>query len=164
MESWPFQFVARLHDMSTTVKAQLAPRQGNSLALDLSAEDKELALYRQHLREAIEESGEKKEFVAAEMGLPGPEYLSKLFSGEKSISARHIVGLPDNVEAIFEAKRAKHHGHVVVAPLHGADAIEALVAGLVGVIGGHRLPLPARADHPAKAQLRSESGKKSEVA
>lgn len=117
----------------TSVTTGTTRRQGNSLASDDDGQDNNLVLLRHALRSAIEESGEKKEAVAAAMGL-GPEYLSKLFSGEKSITARHLVGLPDRVERIFARRYAELKGLIVVEPVAGADAIHQLVNGLVGVL------------------------------
>lgn len=141
--------------MHPTVKAQPCGSQGNSLARELPVEDKELALFREDLKWAVEESREKKEYVAAAMGLSGPEYLSKLFSGEKTITARHIVGLPQKVEALFEARRAERLGHVVVEHVDEQTARRHLLSGLLGLLAPKRLARAACA-RVRPARRRSE--------
>src|SRR4051812_15325009 len=97
----------------TNVVASTTVARGNSSAFDDDGQDKDLVLVRQALRRAIEESGEKKEAVAAAMGLTDAAYLSKLFSGEKPLTVRHLVGLPDPVERIFVRRYAELQGLIV---------------------------------------------------
>lgn len=130
--------------------------QGNSPVRASDAQDKELVLLRQDLREAIEQSGVKKESIAAAMGLPDPAYLSKLFSGEKPITARHLVGLPDDVERIYERLRAERRGLIVVEPVDAETARRHLVSGLFGVLAPQ---LPQRATGMAKAYLPPRAAK-----
>jgi hypothetical protein len=130
--------------------------QGNSTVPEIDAQDNELVLLRHTLREAIEESGEKKEAVAAAMGLPDAAYLSKLFSGEKPLTARHLVSLPEAVERIFARRYAETQGLIVVEPLSGIDAVHSLVSGLVGVLAPH---LPVRASRMAHATVRPRTAK-----
>jgi hypothetical protein len=146
--------------MSSTLASSAARCQANSPALDDRDQDKELVLLRTALREAIEESGVKKESVAAAMGLPDPAYLSKLFSGEKMITARHIVGLPNDVERIFDRKRAEQSGFVCIEPVDDATADRYLAIGLFARLS--RSALPMKTAGPIKVDLHAE--KKSRTA
>lgn len=101
------------------------------------------------LRTAISECGWKHEALAAAMAID-PAYLSRMLSGEKPWTVRHIVALPDDVEARFEAKRAESLGLIVVAPAQGEDAVRQFVSGLFGVL---RSRLPLKADRMAKAEV-----------
>jgi len=144
--------------MSTTVKAQPSVRQAiadDPQSLQRStAVDQALVL----LRQAVSECGWTLDALAVEMG-KDKAYIHRVLNREKPLTLEFMVALPDDVEALYEAKRAEQFGHVVVAPLAGADALKALVAGLVGVMAG---ALPTRATQMARAAL--PIGKKSEVA
>lgn len=106
-------------------------------------QDTDLALMRADLRDAIAEAGWKHDALASELSavsglsIDGP-YLSKILSGEKSLSAAHIAALPDDVEAIFTRRRAERFGAIVVPPVDGETAMKQLVSGLVGVLRGRR--------------------------
>lgn len=114
-----------------------------------------LSLIRELLRQAIDESGWKHEALAAEMQLPNAAYLSRMLSGDKPISAAHLRALPDDIEQVFARKYAEAMGLVVVAPVHGGDAVRALVSGLVGLLAPPP-PVPIRM---AKAALRPAARK-----
>lgn len=126
---------------------------GNPIGPVSIASDSDLVLVRRWMRAAIDESRWKHEAVAmamTEAGVPTDGvYLSKLLSGEKPISAKHLRALPDDIEAIYARLQAEHFGHIVVTPVTGDRALRNLVSGLIGVMA----PLPARADAMAKAQL-----------
>jgi len=139
--------------MSTTLASAALRCQANSPDPGQNDQDKELVLLRIALREAIEESGEKKEAVAAAMGLPDAAYLSKLFSGEKMITARHIVGLPNNVERIFDRKRAEQSGFVCIEPVDDATADRYLAIGLFARLSRG---LPSKTSGPIKAEIRGQ--------
>lgn len=98
---------------------------------------------------AIDEAGWNREAVAAAMGKDAA-YVSRVLSGEKPLSASFIRELPDDVEAIVARYHAESFGHVVVAPVQGADAVRNFVAGLMGMLAP-QLPTKARA---VKASLR----------
>lgn len=104
--------------------------------------------------QAIDESSwsNKQEALATAMGLDR-SYLSRIRSKDKPLQQRHIVALPDDVEAIFAKLYAESFGLVVVVPARGHDAVKQLVAGLLGV-----LPqvFPEKAGPPLKASLRSD--------
>jgi len=138
--------MARVNGMRAPVDAK-----GNPVVRAAAAEDKDLVLVRQWFREAIEESGWKKDAVAAAMTEHGAKvdapYLSKLLSGDKAITAKHIRALPDAVEAIYARKQAESFGQIVVEPVTGEQAIRNLVSGLCGVLPG---ALPMRASRMAK--------------
>jgi hypothetical protein len=101
------------------------------------------------LRAAIDETDWKHEALAIQMGLDR-HYLSKMLSGDKPISAKHLRALPDDVEAVFARLYAEQFGLIVVAPLTGVEAERAFVAGLMGVLRGR---LPEKAGAPLKAEL-----------
>jgi hypothetical protein len=157
--------------MASTIRQSPRSRQAQTLDLPLEPEDKllvpdeatELALFRECFRAAIELSREKKEVVAIALRLPDASYLSKLFNGEKTLTSRHIVGLPEHVERIFAKLYAQAKGLMVVEPVHGEDAVRSLVAGLVGVLA----PSPC-ADSTATKRRMAKAGvrviRKSEVA
>lgn len=111
---------------------------GKSVSLDL-------------LREAITESRWKHEALAVEMRLPNAAYLSRMLSGEKPWTLRHIESLPDDVEAIYYRLRAESLGLLVAAPVDAETARRHLVSGLLGVLAPQ---LPARIGHGVKASLR----------
>lgn len=152
--------------MRNSIAATAAARQSTTVdgrAIELSTSvDTALTL----LRKSIEERGWTLEALAAHMqeatGKPGYDksLISRVLSGERPLTLTFLVALPDDVESLYEAKRAEHFGHVVVAPLGGVDAVKALVAGLVGLMAG---PLPARATQMVRA-TRLQPAKESEVA
>lgn len=135
--------------MRDSVRSSAAACQGSSDSLTEQSEGKGLSLAL--LREAIGQSGWKHDALAVQMKLPNAAYLSRMLSGEKPWTLRHIESLPDDIEAIYYRLRGESLGLVVVAPLSGRHAVEALVAGLIGVLGAPRLP--ERADGMAKAEL-----------
>lgn len=134
---------------ASVAEAASVPQGSSSVHLTQS-EDKDLVLVRQIFKAAIEESGEKKEFVAAAIGVD-PEYLSKMFSGDKPIQTRHLGALPDQIEAIFARRYAEAFGLVVVTPVVGEAAVHSLVSGLVGLLAPR---LPTRAVRMARAELK----------
>jgi hypothetical protein len=131
--------------MATSMRVAAVATKGNPLEREETAADNAVVL--QLLRASIDESGWKHEAVAAAMSeasglsIDGP-YLAKLLAGEKSWSLRHLLALPNDIEARFANKWASHRGAVVVAPLEGEAAVAALVGGLVGLLtlGGAVLP------------------------
>lgn len=110
----------------------------------------EVALLLVLLREAMLELKWNDEALSSEMGYTDASYVGKVLKGEKPLSAAFLVALPDDLEAKFTGKWAKRHGAVVVEPLSGERAVEALVAGLVGVLAPQ---LPAKAGAPLKVGL-----------
>jgi|ERR1043166_1439024 hypothetical protein len=137
---------------------------GNPDVLPIEREDNDVVLFRSLLRDAIERSGWKHEAVAAAMSeksglrIDGP-YLSKLLAGEKTLTARHICSLPDDIEARFEGLRAESFGAIVVTPpASGAEAVHHLVAGLVGLLAP-RPSLPEKADRMARAAVKPIAAK-----
>ena len=138
--------------MNRSMSSAAALPKGNLDVLADGSEDN--SLVRTLLRAAITESGWKDGAVAESMGLTGASgaaYFSKMLSGEKPISAKHLRALPDDVEAIFARLYAESFGLIVVAPARGDEAVKQLVAGLFGVLAPQ---LPARAGRFAKAGLR----------
>lgn len=107
------------------------------------------------VRQAMAETKWTTEALASEMGYTDASYPAKVLKGEKPLTAAFLVALPDDVEAKFSAKWAKHRGAVVAAPLHGVAAVEALVSGLIGVLAAPQLP--SRAGGQLKAELPTPS-------
>lgn len=104
------------------------------------------------LRKCVHDCGWTIEALSTEMAID-KAHLWRLLHNEKPWRTEHLLALPDDIEALFEARRAEQLGHVVVAPLEGDEAVKALVGGLVGVLRGTRLP--ARAARMAKCDLPS---------
>lgn len=87
-------------------------------------------------------------------------YLSKVRSKEKPLNLKMLRSLPDDVEAIFAQKWAEAFGFIVVAPLHGHDAVRSFVAGALGIFAA-RLPEKSsgqlRASLPEPAERRARA-------
>lgn len=115
----------------------LPPMEVKTVAPTREARDNSLVLKQRFLREAIDESGWKHDAVAAAIGVDGP-YLSKMLAGEKPITLRHLDGLPGDIEAIYSKKYAEHHGHVIVTPAAGDDAVRLFASGLLGILAPAR--------------------------
>lgn len=145
--------------MRNSIADRSEPCQSTSvdgLRSDVStAVDRELLF----LRQSVSECGWTLDALEAHMGRD-KSLISRVLNGERPLTLEFKVALPDDVEARWSSKQAEHFGHVVVMPLAGADAMKALVAGLVGVLAGQQMP--ARASQMAKATV--ASAKKSEVA
>lgn len=126
-----------------------APCQVNPCSRDDDAQGKLVSLTL--IRAAIDASGWKHEAIAAEMRLPNAAYLSRMLSGEKPWTLRHIEALPDGIEAIYYRLRAESLGLLVVEPVDYETARRHLVSGLVGVLTN--AILPAKADRMVSASL-----------
>lgn len=141
---------------TTTIADRAGARQGEPDSRVDEPQGNELSLVLALLREAIDESGWKHEALAVEMRLPNAAYLSRMLSGEKPWTLRHLLALPNDIEKRFAEKWARHRGAVVVAPLAGDAAVAALVGGLVGVLTGAALPIRmAKATLPPAAVRRA---------
>lgn len=124
--------------MAATVATSAGLEQGN-----------DVALVRELLREAIDETHSKHDAVACAMGVGSP-YLSQMLAGEKPIGSKHLRALPDDVEAVFARLYAESFGLIVVVPAEGEKALTAFVSGLAGLLGAK---LPARAMRMASASI-----------
>lgn len=100
------------------------------------------------VRRAASDTGWGVEALAAHMECD-KSHVSRLLSGDKTLSVERLEGFPPDVVARFAVLVAEQSGSVVVAPVSGEQAIRMLVAGLVGVLISAKLP--ARAEHMAKA-------------
>ena len=136
--------------MASSMRAAASPCQVHSSSPDAQVQGNELSLLLGFLRDAIDESAWKHDALAVEMQLPNAAYLSRMLAGEKPWTLRHLLALPNDIEALFSQKWAAHRGAIVVAPLHGEAAVQALVGGLVGVLASS---LPIHASRMAKAAL-----------
>jgi transcriptional regulator with XRE-family HTH domain len=101
------------------------------------------------LRVCVQDAGWTLDALEAEMKLD-KSLISRVLNGERPLTLRFLLALPDDIESRFEQLRAEQFGHIVVAPVSGADAIRNLVSGLIGVLAPQ---LPARATAMAKATL-----------
>lgn len=113
-------------------------------ALDVKGND--VALVRDILRAAIDESGWKHEAVACALGVC-PAFLSRMLSGEKPIAAKHLRALPDDIEAVFARRYAESFGLLVVVPADADQALTSFVSGLAGLLG-------AKVPRLGKAEIR----------
>lgn len=108
------------------------------------------------LRGAIDDSGWKHDALAKHLGLD-KAHLSRLLTGEKPFRIEHLVGLPDEIEALFERRRAESFGHIVCERVDEATALQQLASGLLNLAAGARLP--QRATGMAKAYLPPRAAK-----
>ena len=136
--------VARVDD---TARGSLA--KGQTVVLT----DNHVPEIRELLRAAIDDCKWKHdalaEFLIDRGVLCDRYYLSKMLSGEKAITTKHLKALPDDIEARFAKLYAETFGLIVVAPVAEDEAVQQLVTGLVGVLG----LLPRKAQKMAKAGL-----------
>jgi len=102
------------------------------------------------LRACVQDKGWTLEALEAEMAID-KSLISRVLNGERPLTLTFLLALPDEVEALFEARRAETFGLIVVEPAHGDQAVRNLVSGLFGVLGASKLP--ARADRMARARL-----------
>ncbi len=136
--------------MRNSLRATAIPSQSKPVAerrSDLSPHlDTVLAL----LRTCVHDKGWTLEALAAEMSID-KSLISRVLNGERPLTLTFLLALPDEVEALFEARRAETFGLIVVEPASGDQAVRNLVSGLFGVLGASKLP--ARADRMARARL-----------
>jgi hypothetical protein len=136
-----FAVAAPVCQVNTDSRAELGQGKEHSLVLAL-------------LREAIATSGWKHEALALEMALPNAAYLSRMLSGEKPVTLRHLSALPDDIERIYYRLRSESLGLIAVEPPPTLDvALRQMAAGLIGIATLSRMP--ARASSQAKATLDS---------
>ncbi len=100
------------------------------------------------LRNIIDASAWTHEALATVLPVPNAAYISRMLSGEKPWTLRHLAALPDDIASAFHARKAEAHGFIVVRPMQPADAVEHLVGALVALLTDR---LPRKADHMAKA-------------
>lgn len=140
--------------MRAHATAVALPRQSTSRASarpDLSTDvDTVLAM----LRTSVQETGWTLDALAVEMGID-KSLISRVLNGERPMTLTFLIGLPDDIEAAFERKRAESFGLIVVQPAaDGQQAIQHLVSGLFGVFGTAAARLPQRTTcGPLKATL-----------
>lgn len=105
------------------------------------------------LRTAVHDCGWTLDALAAHMHRD-KSLVSRVLNGERPMTLSFLVALPNDVEALYESRRAEHFGLIVVAPLHGPDAVKAFVGGLLGVLTDRQKLAMAKADIPAAQQTR----------
>jgi hypothetical protein len=101
------------------------------------------------LRTAVSECGYTLDALEVVMS-KGRAYIHRVLQGDKPLTLEFITALPDDVEALFEKKRAEHFGLIVVEPVEGEVALKHFVGGLLGILAPR---LPARAERMAHADL-----------
>lgn len=130
---------------------QLVGRQSNSVDRredELStAVANELAI----LRGCVQQCGWTLDALEAEMRID-KSLISRILNGERPVTLKFVIALPDDIEALYMQRRAESFGLIVVAPLTGVDAQRAFVAGAIGLMAGSHLP--SRAAVTAKADIR----------
>jgi ParB-like chromosome segregation protein Spo0J len=133
-----------------------ARRQGLSVDHDAVSRSTGVDRWLEMLRQAIEDAGWKHDALAAALGVD-KAYLSRMLTGEKPWRIEHLVGLPDDIERLFERRRAEQFGLIVVElPADELTARRQLVSGLLGVLAPR---LPAKADQMAKAYVKPHAAK-----
>lgn len=102
------------------------------------------------LRTAVQDCGWTFDALEAFMGKGYDKSLiSRVLNGERPLTLKFLVALPNDIEALYEKRRAEQFGAVVVEPLSGIEAQRAFVAGFMGLLSSR---LPERADRMAKAE------------
>jgi transcriptional regulator with XRE-family HTH domain len=101
------------------------------------------------LRTCVHERGWTLDALEAEMDVD-KSLISRVLNGERPLTLPFLLALPDDVEALYEQRRAEAFGLIVVAPVNGEQAVRNLVSGLLGVLSPQ---LPTRANRMAKAAL-----------
>jgi len=80
-----------------------------------------------------------------------PSYLTKLRSGEKPLSLRHIADLPDDIERIYARHYAEQFDMVCVdRPSANDSGVHHILTGVLCLVQPR---LPERADRMAKADV-----------
>lgn len=129
--------------------ARVVARQSKAVAASVAELSTTIDTVLAMLRTAVHDRGWTLEALEAEMGLD-KSLISRVLNGERPLTLTFLIALPDDIEATFSARYAEHHGQIVVAPVHGEQAVRQLVGGLLGVLSPR---LPVKADRLAKATL-----------
>jgi hypothetical protein len=93
------------------------------------AVDRYLSLWRQ----AMEDTGNTYESLHAHTGISGSHW-QRLFTAEKPLRVENVLALPKDMQTRFEELRAKDLGLLVVRPMHGDDAIAAVLGGFASIL------------------------------
>jgi hypothetical protein len=115
-------------------------RERRSRATSVAQAEADVAMLRTFIRQAMAELKWTPEALAAEMGYTDASYPGKVLNGEKPLSAAFLVALPDDVEKRFTKKWANHHRFVCAEPLNGAEAAEAIVGAVLGILSPRAMP------------------------
>jgi hypothetical protein len=147
--------VPALPHSTRATESDLAARTGSTPApRDIVAQSTDVDRWLDMLRRAIYDTGWTHDALAVEMQVD-KAYLSRMLSGEKPWTVKHLCNLPDDIEALFEQRRAESFGLIVVAPVDAETARRHLVSGLLGVLAP-KPALPQKAGNPAKASLKGD--------
>lgn len=98
------------------------------------------------LRRCVADTSWTLDALEAHMGLDKSQ-ISRVLNGERALTLAFLLGLPDDLEALFSQRYAEGFGLIVVPPVQGDEAVRQLVGGLVGVLSAR---FPARAERMAK--------------
>lgn len=109
--------------------------------------------YFDDLRTAMDETGWTVDALATLWDCHR-SYVYRMLAQEKPMGAESVCALPDDLEAAFEARRAKRRGFIVVKPIPGDAGKEAIIAGVAGLLGLMSAPtLPEKSGGQLKAEL-----------
>ncbi len=146
--------------MAPMVTRQPLSCQAEAVDHDAASRSTDVDRWLAMLRAAIAESGWKHDALAEYLRVD-KAHLSRLLSGEKPFRIEHLVGLPDDVEALFERRRAESFGHIVCERVDETTALQQLASGLLNLAASARLP--ARADAMAKAEIAPRAMAKAQI-
>jgi len=135
--------------MRATVHVRAIPRQSKAFAESEADLATHVASTLALLRRCVADTSWTLEALQTEMGLDKSQ-ISRVLNGERPLTLPFLLLLPDDLEALFEQRRAEGFGLIVVPPVHGEQAVRNLVSGLVGVLTAK---LPVRAERMARATL-----------
>lgn len=109
---------------------------------------------RQLVNHAVATLDYSHEALTAAMGKDSAyrSYVTRVLNGEKPLSMAFVAALPDDVRRLIAKEEAEAHGHIVVQPSHGEEAVRHLVSGLLGVLAPK---LPAKSGGQMKAAMRA---------
>lgn len=130
--------------MSNTLKGSAISVEGDSPDLDSDSRSSSVDLIGLLLK-AMDETRCSQESLAAHRGDKDASFVGKVLRREKPLGVPFLLSLPDDVGAVFTKLHAEAHGHIVVSPVRGQQALEMLAAGLFGVLVERALPERASA-------------------
>lgn len=138
--------------MPNSIASQTADRQSSSVDRDTETGRQAVDQYFEDLKAAMEETGWTPDALAAVWHCHR-SHVYRILAQEKRMGADDVCALPDTLEAAFEARRAKRRGFIVVRPIEGQAAKEAIIAGVAGLLGLMSAPLPDRSSGQLKVEM-----------
>lgn len=139
--------------MANSIASTTAARQSSSVDRDRSERSTDVDQYFEDLKAAMDDTGWTPDALAA-LWQCHRSHVYRILAQEKRMGADDVCALPDELEAAFEARRAKRRGFIVVKPIEGLAAKEAIIAGVAGLLGLMSAPaLPERSSGQLKVEL-----------